>query len=95
VIERAAAAPVVHQGGAEDVLPDAVEGCPHQKDKTNVALAIQTQGLNAVKRGVLDAVAEDFRLLAEKGYGTRLSYDRLGHHPDVDPVPLRSGQWPK
>ncbi len=53
------------------------------------ALAIQTQGLNAVERGVLSCIAEHFRQLAARGYGPGLSYDRLGHHLDVDPVRVK------
>jgi hypothetical protein len=53
------------------------------------ALAVQTPGLNEIERGVLDAVAEHFRLLADRGWGLRLSRDRLAHRLDVGPVHIK------
>jgi hypothetical protein len=53
------------------------------------ALAILTRGLNAVELGVLSAIAEHFRQLAERGYGPRLSYDRMARRLGVDPAHVK------
>jgi hypothetical protein len=53
------------------------------------ALAIATPGLNDVERGVLSAIAEHFRQLQARGYGMRLSYDRMAYHLNMDSVHVK------
>jgi hypothetical protein len=53
------------------------------------AQASQTVGLNAVELGVLAAIRDSYRQVMEKGYGPRLSFNRLAYHLNVDPIHVR------
>jgi hypothetical protein len=53
------------------------------------ALAAAVPGLNEIERGVLAAIRDGHRQIIERGYGPRLSFNRLAYHLNVDPIHIK------
>ena len=58
---------------------------PSAQHEAWYAHASAVPGLNNVELGVLSAIAASYRQMAERA----LSYDRMAHHLNVDPVSVK------